>query len=82
MRLDQLISWIRRSISLRLAIILAVVVGLTVPSAVLVPYYLNTLESAARQKNIEDHNRLVDILSVILSEPLWQITPEIANISS
>ncbi|MBR7783288.1 sensor histidine kinase [Undibacterium luofuense] len=82
MRLDQLLPWIRRSISLRLAIILAVVVGLTVPSAVLVPYYLNTLESAARQKNIEDHNRLVDILSVILSEPLWQITPEIANISS
>ncbi|MBI3283614.1 MAG: HAMP domain-containing protein [Burkholderiales bacterium] len=56
--------------------------GLTVPAALLIPYHLHTIETAARARNAEDHHRLTEILSVILSEPLWQITPEIANISS
>ncbi|MBC3916151.1 HAMP domain-containing histidine kinase [Undibacterium sp. CY18W] len=55
---------------------------MTVPAAILIPYHLHTIETAAQVRNAEDHNRLVEILSVILSEPLWQITPEIANISS
>lgn len=76
------LSSIRSRITLRLAIIAAVIFGLMVPSAILVPYHLHTIEQAARVRNAEDHNRLVEILSVILSEPLWQITPEIANISS
>ncbi|MBC3932830.1 sensor histidine kinase [Undibacterium curvum] len=82
MRFQQLLAALRSRISLRLAIILAVIFGLTVPAAVLVPYQLNTIEEAVRSKNKDDHERLVGILSVILSEPLWQITPEIANISS
>ena len=82
MRFRYFLSAIRSRITLRLAIILAVVFGLTVPSAILIPYHLRSIETAARVKNVEDHNRLVEILSVILSEPLWQITPEIANISS
>ncbi|MDE2427771.1 MAG: HAMP domain-containing protein, partial [Burkholderiales bacterium] len=82
MRFRHLFSALRSRITLRLAIILAVVFGLTVPAAILIPYHLHSIEIAARARNTEDHNRLVDILSVILSEPLWQITPEIANISS
>ncbi|MEB0138763.1 MULTISPECIES: sensor histidine kinase [unclassified Undibacterium] len=82
MRLRTIFHTTRTHISLRLAIILAVVFGLTVPAAILIPYHLNSIEIAARARNTEDHHRLVDILSVILSEPLWQITPEIANISS
>jgi len=82
MRLRQFLSAMRSRISLRLAIILAVVFGLTVPSAILIPYHLQSIETAARLRNTQDHHRLVEILSVILSEPLWQITPEIANISS
>ena len=82
MRFRSLFSAIRRRITLRLAIILAVVFGLTVPATFLIPYHINSIEIAARARNAEDHNRLVEILSVILSEPLWQITPEIANTSS
>ncbi len=82
MQFKQILSALRSRISLRLAIILAVVFGLTVPAAVLIPYHLHSIEVAAKAKNTEDHHRLVEILSVILSEPLWQITPEIANISS
>jgi two-component system NtrC family sensor kinase len=82
MQFRHLLSALRSRITLRLAIILAVVFGLTVPAAILIPYHLHTIETAAQLRNAEDHNRLVEILSVILSEPLWQITPEIANISS
>lgn len=82
MRFRHFLSATRSRITLRLAIILAVVFGLTVPAAILIPYHLQSIEMAARAKNTQDHHRLVEILSVILSEPLWQITPEIANISS
>lgn len=82
MLLRHLISAFRRRITLRLAIILAVAFGLVVPAGLLIPYHLRTIESAARIKVEADHIRLTEILSVILSEPLWQITPEIANISS
>lgn len=82
MRFRHFLSATRSRITLRLAIILAVVFGLTVPAAILIPYHLQSIEMAALAKNTQDHHRLVEILSVILSEPLWQITPEIANISS
>ena len=82
MQFRHLISAIRRRITLRLAIILAVAFGLLVPAALLIPFHLRTIDKAARIKVEADHKRLTEILSVILSEPLWQITPEIANISS
>lgn len=82
MQFSHFISSFRRRITLRLAIVLAVVVGVALPSAILIPNNLSTIETAARQKLTADHKRLTDILSVILSEPLWQITPEIANVSS
>ena len=82
MQFRHLLAGIRRRITLRLAVILAVAFGLIVPAALLIPYHLRTIETAARLKVADDHKRLTDILSVILSEPLWQITPEIANISS
>ncbi|QJQ04540.1 HAMP domain-containing protein [Undibacterium piscinae] len=82
MQFRHFFSAIRRRITLRLAIILAVAFGLFVPAALLIPYHLRTIEEAARIKVAADHKRLTEILSVILSEPLWQITPEIANVSS
>lgn len=82
MQFQHLLSRIHHRITLRLAIILAVTFGLVVPSALLIPYHLRTIETAARVKVAADHKRLTEILSVILSEPLWQITPDIANISS
>lgn len=82
MQLRHLLTAIRSRITLRQAVILAVVFGLTVPAAILIPYHLHSIETAAKLRTSADHNRLTEILSVILSEPLWQITPEIANISS
>lgn len=82
MHFRHLLYAIRSRITLRLAVILAVAFGLLVPAALLIPFHLRTIEDAARIKVNADHKRLTEILSVILSEPLWQITPEIANISS
>ncbi|WP_394779470.1 sensor histidine kinase [Undibacterium sp.] len=82
MQFRHLLSAIRSRITLRSAIISAVCVGLIFPSAILIPFHLRTIENAAKIRMAEDHKRLADILAVILSEPLWQITPEIANVSS
>lgn len=82
MQFRHLLSAIRSQLTLRLAIILAVVFGLLAPFVVLIPYYQTSIEHVARERTDADHKRLADILAVILSEPLWQITPEIANVSS
>lgn len=76
--LPTLMSAIRTRITLRLAIVLAVIFGLGLPAAVLIPYHLETIGELAQAKAKADHQRLTNILSVILSEPLWQITPDIA----
>ncbi|TXI96249.1 MAG: sensor histidine kinase [Burkholderiaceae bacterium] len=69
-------------ITLRLAVILAVFLGLSVTALVLVPYQRDAITADLEKKMIDDHRRLTGILSVILSEPVWQITPEIAKSSS
>jgi two-component system NtrC family sensor kinase len=71
-----------RSMSLRSAIIAAVFFGLIGSAVFLIPYNISSIDASARQKQAEDHQRLVNILAVIQSEPLWQITPEIARTSS
>ncbi|MET3105740.1 two-component system NtrC family sensor kinase [Oxalobacteraceae bacterium GrIS 2.11] len=71
-----------RGMSLRTAIIAAVFFGLIGSAALLIPYNISSIDDAARHKQAEDHQRLVNILAVIQSEPLWQITPEIARTSS
>ena len=71
-----------RGMSLRTAIIAAVFFGLIGSAVFLIPYNINSIDTAARQKQSQDHQRLVNILAVIQSEPLWQITPEIARFSS
>ena len=82
MQLNQKISHLRSRISLRIAVILAVVFGLVVPAVLITPYQLKSVEANARNKQNDEHKRLTEILSVILSEPVWQITPEIAKASS
>lgn len=71
-----------RGMSLRTAIIAAVFFGLIGSAVVLIPYNISSIDASARQNQADDHQRLVDILAVIQSEPLWQITPEIARTSS
>jgi len=71
-----------RGVSLRSAIIAAVFFGLIGSAIFLIPYNISSIDASTHQKQIEDHQRLVDILAVIQSEPLWQITPEIAGTSS
>jgi signal transduction histidine kinase len=71
-----------RAMSLRTAIISAVFFGLIGSAVLLIPYNISSIDENARHKQSEDHQRLVNILAVIQSEPLWQITPEIARTSS
>lgn len=76
------LAFIVRDISLRTAIILAVFLGLIGSAIFLIPYNISSIDATARKKQLDDHQRLANILAVIQSEPLWQITPEIARISS
>ncbi len=76
------ISSIFSRITLRLAVVLAVFFGLLVTSSILIPIQLNTIEADSLKKLEDDHQRSAAILAVILSEPVWQITPEIAKQSS
>ncbi|MBC3892576.1 HAMP domain-containing protein [Undibacterium sp. LX40W] len=76
------ISNILSRVTLRFAVILAVFLGLGVTAMVLVPYQKQAITRDSEKKTVDDHKRLTEILSVILSEPVWQITPEIAKSSS
>ncbi len=82
MKTPTFISSIFSRITLRLAVVLAVFFGLLVTSIVLIPSQLRTIEADSLKKLEDDHKRSAAILAVILSEPVWQITPEIANLSS
>ncbi|MBY0572630.1 MAG: HAMP domain-containing protein [Undibacterium sp.] len=82
MRLQSFVSFILSRITLRVAVILAVFFGLAFTSSILIPYQLKKIEGDSLTKINDDHQRLTEILSVILSEPVWQITPEIAKLSS
>jgi two-component system NtrC family sensor kinase len=79
MRPQQLASNIRTRITLRLAIILAVISGLLIPAAFLIPIHLSAFKESEIEQNKNEHVLLVQTLSNILSEPVWQITPEIAK---
>lgn len=71
-----------RSVSLRASIIAAVFFGLIGSAVFLIPYNISSIDTAARKRQTEDHQRLVNILAVIQSEPLWQIAPETARAST
>lgn len=82
MALQSFISSVRSRITLRFAVILAVSFSLAITSLILVPIQLRSIETDSKQKLTDEHKRSADTLSVILSEPVWQITPEIAKLSS
>lgn len=76
------ITALRSRITLRFAVIAAVFFGLAVTSAIFLPIQHKTIKEISLARIVDDHKRLSDILAVILSEPVWQITPEIAKLSS
>lgn len=82
MKMPSFISSIVSRITLRLAVVLAVFFGLMVTSLTLIPSQLRSIRADSLTKLEADHQRATEILSVILSEPVWQITPEIAKASS
>jgi signal transduction histidine kinase len=82
MKTPSLIASIFSRITLRLALVLAVFFGLVVTSVVLIPLQLSAISTDSLKKLEDDHSRSAAILAVILSEPVWQITPEIAKHSS
>ncbi|PRC91233.1 sensor histidine kinase [Solimicrobium silvestre] len=76
------LAFFLRGTSLRSAIIAAVFFGLIGSAIILIPYNISSIDTNAHKRQLEDHQRLTNILAVIQSEPLWQITPDIARISS
>ena len=64
------------SLSLRVAVILAVTLGLLGPGFLSVWHQVKTEELAAEASLQSDLSTLVDVLSVSMRDPIWQVSPE------
>lgn len=65
--------------SLRAAVALALGLGLLVPTGSLLIYESNLTRRVAMDELQRDLNRVVEVLSLSLSEPIWQVSPELAE---
>ncbi|MBA4342448.1 MAG: hypothetical protein C0423_09885 [Methylibium sp.] len=65
--------------SLRAAVALALGLGLIVPTGSLLIYESNLTHRVAMDDLQRDLNRVVEVLSLSLSEPIWQVSPELAE---
>ncbi|QPF73494.1 HAMP domain-containing protein [Roseateles sp. DAIF2] len=65
--------------SLRNAVVLALVVGLLVPTGGVLLYDLQTQRREAMDDLKRDLARVVEILALSLSEPIWQVSPDLAE---
>lgn len=65
--------------SLRNAVVLALVVGLLVPTGAVLMYDLQTQRREAMDDLRRDLARVVEILALSLSEPIWQVSPDLAE---
>jgi two-component system NtrC family sensor kinase len=65
--------------SLRNAVVLALVVGLLVPTGAVLLYDSNATRREALEDLRRDLARVVEILALSLSEPIWQVSPDLAE---
>ncbi|UXY14142.1 ATP-binding protein [Chitiniphilus purpureus] len=63
-------------LSLRTALILAILVGLLLPATIASYLRLDSQLGKARLQSQRDHARLADILMLGMQEPLWNLSPE------
>jgi len=65
--------------SLRNAVVLALVVGLLVPTGGVLLIETNATRREAMDDLRRDLSRVVEILALSLSEPIWQVSPDLAE---
>jgi two-component system, NtrC family, sensor kinase len=65
--------------SLRNAVVLALIVGLLVPTGVVLLIESNATRREAMDDLKRDLSRVVEILALSLSEPIWQVSPDLAE---
>ena len=65
--------------SLRNAVVLALVVGLLVPTGAVLLLEINATRREAMDDLRRDLSRVVEILALSLSEPIWQVSPDLAE---
>ena len=65
--------------SLRAAIVAALALGLLVPTGALLLYEGNQNRRIAMQELDRDLQRISEVLALSLSEPIWQVSPELAE---
>ncbi|GAA5785233.1 hypothetical protein GCM10007860_19130 [Chitiniphilus shinanonensis] len=64
------------TLSLRTALILAILAGLLLPASIAGYMRLESQLGEAREQMARDHGRLADILMLGMQEPLWNLSPE------
>ncbi|MBH9552826.1 sensor histidine kinase [Inhella gelatinilytica] len=64
--------------SLRWAVILTLLLGLMVPSAVVLVYDLQVTRRTVMEDLEKDMERGTQVLALSLAEPLWQVSPDLA----
>ena len=65
--------------SLRNAVVLALVAGLLVPTGLVLLYDAQATRREAMDDLQRDLTRVVEVLALSLSEPIWQVSPDLAE---
>ena len=68
-----------KNLSLRYVLLLALLVGLTVPSWLAFVYEKQEVQQRLSRELANDRDRYADLLAVSLREPLWQLAPLFAE---
>ncbi len=68
-----------RQSSLRTAVMAALVAGLLVPTGAVLLYESNLTRREAMEDLRRDLTRVVEVLALSLSEPIWQVSPDLAE---
>ena len=65
--------------SLRYAVVLALVVGLLIPTALVLLYDAQVTRRIALEDLERDLARTIEVMSLSLAEPVWQVSPDLAE---
>jgi signal transduction histidine kinase len=68
-----------RRMSLRYAVVLALLVGLLLPTALVLLYDAQTARRQALEDLHRDLARAAEVMSLSLAEPVWQVSPDLAE---
>ncbi len=65
--------------SLRYAVVLALLIGLLVPTVVALMWDAQSTRSTAKEDLRKDLDRITQVLALSLAEPVWQVSPDLAE---